>query len=165
VVFVGDLARGRTVRSLALLLTLYEGVSMRFVAPEGLQVSDDIQSILRKKGVTFDLSGEFEASLGGADAVYMTRIQDEWDAQKGESDRIDTSRYRFGARHLDLIGPEAVIMHPFPRREEISSDVDNDPRAVYWRQMRNGMWVRTALIATIFGQSGLINDYHAKEDG
>lgn len=165
VVFVGDLARGRTVRSLAQLLTLYEGVSMRFVAPEALQLSGDIQELLRKKGVDFELSQDFEGSLGGADAVYMTRIQDEWDTKKGDSERINTESYRFGRKHLDLVGPDTAIMHPFPRREEIATDVDDDPRAVYWRQMRNGMWVRTALIATIFGQRARINDYHAKEIG
>jgi len=165
IVFVGDLARGRTVRSLAQVLTLYEGVSMRFVAPEALQLSDDIQEILRSKGVEFEVSEDFEGSLDGADAVYMTRIQDEWDTEKGDSERIGTESYRFARKHLDLLGPDAVIMHPFPRREEIATDVDSDPRAVYWRQMRNGMWVRTALIATIFGQRARINEYHAKESG
>jgi len=62
-----------------------------------------------------------------------------------------------------LMKPGAVIMHPLPRRNEISTDVDHDSRAVYWRQMRNGMWIRTALIATIFGRSDEIRDYYANK--
>jgi len=73
---------------------------------------------------------------------------------------VDVSRYGFTAEHLSLLKPDAVVMHPFPRRHEISKDVDRDPRAMYWRQMRNGMWVRAALIATIFGCDRGIRDYH-----
>jgi len=162
IIFVGDLLRGRTVRSLAWLLTAYDGVRLCFVAPEQLQVGQDILEMLRKKKVTFELTNDFEEALGGADAVYMTRIQDEWDEEQGESARIDTSRYCLDARHLDMLGPNSVIMHPFPRRNEISTEVDQDPRAVYWRQMRNGMWIRAALIATIFGRDEDIHDYRVK---
>jgi aspartate carbamoyltransferase catalytic subunit len=79
----------------------------------------------------------------------MTRVQDEWDETPGGS-KIDVEKYSFGPEQLDLLKPDAVIMHPLPRRGEISTAVDSDPRAVYWRQMRNGMWIRVALIATIF---------------
>ncbi|MFO7871215.1 MAG: aspartate carbamoyltransferase [Kiritimatiellia bacterium] len=159
VVFVGDLARGRTVRSLSFLLTNYTGVKLCFVAPEQLQIGDDILEMLRQKKVPFELSGDFHSLIPRADAIYMTRIQDEWDSEDGESARIDTSPYCFKASHLDLLGANSVIMHPFPRRNEISSDVDADPRAVYWRQMRNGMWVRAALIATIFARDAEIMGY------
>ena len=81
----------------------------------------------------------------------MTRIQDEWDSTKGESAKIDTSRFRFGAEELALLKPTGAIMHPLPRRDEIATCCDRDPRAMYWRQMRNGMWIRSALIATTFG--------------
>jgi aspartate carbamoyltransferase catalytic subunit len=161
IVFVGDLGRGRTVRSLASLLTNYRGVRLVFVAPEKLQISGDILDMLRAKGVPYEIGEDFERSIRSADAVYMTRIQDEWDSSEGESARIDTSRFCFTRRHLDMIGPNTVIMHPFPRRAEISPDVDADPRAVYWRQMRNGMWIRAALIATIFRRDGDIRGYHA----
>jgi aspartate carbamoyltransferase catalytic subunit len=80
----------------------------------------------------------------------MTRIQDEWDTTNGESAKIDTSSFCFGLKELELLKSTSVIMHPLPRRNEISTDVDSDPRAVYWRQMRNGMWIRAALIASIF---------------
>ena len=90
----------------------------------------------------------------------MTRVQDEWDSQKGDSGKIDISLYSFTVGHLSRLKEHAVIMHPFPRRTEISPDVDCDPRAVYWRQMRNGMWIRAALIATIFDRDDQIRRYH-----
>lgn len=161
IVFVGDLARGRTVRSLAWLLTNYQDVRMLFVAPRELQIGEDILDLLRKAGVRFEVMSDFDKAIPLGDAIYMTRIQDEWDAA-GESQKIDTSRYCFTRDKLALLGPDAVIMHPFPRRKEIAVDVDDDPRAVYWRQMRNGMWIRTALIAAIFGKEPLINDYFAR---
>ncbi len=160
IVFVGDLARGRTVRSLASLLTKYNGARQCFVAPAKLQIGQDILDMLKKAGVKYEVKEDFRSMIPVADAIYMTRVQDEWDAEKGESGRIDISKYSFAAEHLKLLKPDAVIMHPFPRRAEISPEVDHDPRAVYWRQMRNGMWVRVALIATIFRQDAKIRDYH-----
>ena len=157
IVFVGDLARGRTVRSLAWLLTNYRDVKMLFVAPKELQIGDDILELLNKAGVRFDVMCDFDKAIPQGDAIYMTRIQDEWDAA-GESRKIDISRYCFTRDKLALLRPDAVIMHPFPRRQEIAVDVDDDPRAVYWRQMRNGMWIRAALIASIFEKETLINN-------
>jgi aspartate carbamoyltransferase catalytic subunit len=161
VVFVGDLSRGRTVRSLSFLLTNYRDVKQCFVAPSPFQIGRDILDLLDRTGVKYELSEDFDGMIRAADAVYMTRVQDEWDAEKGESARVDVSRYSFTAAHLGILKPDAVVMHPFPRRSEISTDVDTDPRAVYWRQMRNGMWIRTALIASIFGCDDEIRGYHA----
>ncbi|MEI6148548.1 MAG: aspartate carbamoyltransferase [bacterium] len=158
IVFVGDLARGRTVRSLAWLLTNYRDMTLLFVAPKELQIGPDILAMLDAARVKYELMGDFRKAIPMGDAIYMTRIQDEWDSDAGESRRIDTSQYNFTVDHLRHLKPEAVIMHPFPRRQEIAVGVDDDPRAVYWRQMRNGMWVRTALIASIFGKDTLIND-------
>jgi aspartate carbamoyltransferase catalytic subunit len=164
VVFVGDLARGRTVRSLSFLLTNYKDVKQVFVAPSQLQIGKDILQMLDKAGVKYELSEDFRSNIPRADAIYMTRVQDEWDAKKGESAAIDISRYSFGKEQLAILKKNAVIMHPLPRRTEISTDVDHDPRAVYWRQMRNGMWIRTALIAAIFNADGKINQYHAENN-
>ena len=151
VTFCGDLMRGRTVRSLSYLLTNFSGVKQIFVAPPDLQVPADVVMILAKKGVDFEVTDNLKAAVGVSDAVYMTRIQDEWDTAKGESAKIDTSRFKFGAEELALLKPDGIIMHPLPRRDEIATCCDHDPRAMYWRQMRNGMWIRSALIATTFG--------------
>jgi aspartate carbamoyltransferase catalytic subunit len=159
VVFVGDLRRGRTVRSLALLLRNYRDVELCFVAPEALQVAPEIREQLQQDGVRFELSDDLTPLLPGADAVYMTRVQDEWDREEGESGKLDLERYVLGADALKLMKRSAIVMHPLPRRNEIPVEVDRDPRAMYWRQMRNGMWIRTALIATMFGCEREVDAY------
>lgn len=158
-VFVGDLLRGRTVRSLAWLLTLYSGVKVSFVAPEQLQIGEDVLELLDAAGMEYEVTQDFAKTMPKADALYMTRIQDEWDAD-GESTTIDTTDFSIGAEHMDILKDTAVIMHPLPRRKEISTDIDNDPRAIYWRQMRNGMWIRAALILTTFGRQDEVNRYY-----
>ncbi|MDA0578541.1 MAG: aspartate carbamoyltransferase [Verrucomicrobia bacterium] len=151
IAFVGDLARGRTVRSLAALLANYRDVSISFIAPEAFQIGTDVLTLLRACGVTVSVSDNLQAILPVADGVYMTRVQDEWDAEAGDSARVDVSRFHLRPADVDKMKPTAVIMHPLPRREEVPPEIDHDPRAMYWRQMRNGMWVRAALIAQIFG--------------
>ena len=151
VTFCGDLLRGRTVRSLSYLLTNFKDVKQVFVAPQELQVPEDVTAILRAKGVTFEIHDDLKAATKASDAVYMTRIQDEWDKAKGESAKIDNSRFKFGAEHLALLREGGALLHPLPRRDEIATCCDHDPKAMYWRQMRNGMWIRAALIAATFG--------------
>jgi len=158
IVFVGDLARGRTVRSLSLLLTNYTNVNQCFVAPASLQIGSDILGVLDGAGSAYELSEDFESSISDADAIYMTRVQHEWDIGNGGAER-DIRDYSFDVKHLDLLKPDAVLMHPFPRKGEIAPEVDRDSRAVYWRQMRNGMWVRTALIAGMFRRDERILEY------
>ena len=160
----GDLLRGRTVRSLSYLLTNYPNIRQVFVAPEPLQVGADVLAILKEKGVVFERTDDFHAAIPHADAVYMTRIQDEWDTAQGESAKIDTRRFKFGLNELKLLPPRSIIMHPLPRRDEIATDVDSDPRAMYWRQMRNGMWIRTALIAMTFGCEKRIHEYYRQNN-
>lgn len=156
VMYVGDLARGRTVRSLAALLANYRNVRHIFVAPKPLQIGEDVLAMLRERGIEAVVTDDMHRLLPQADALYMTRIQDEWDKTAGESLRIDTSRYKIGLEEMAMLRKDAVLMHPLPRRDEISPECDSDPRAKYWRQMRNGMWVRTALIATAFDCDGMI---------
>ncbi len=161
VLFCGDLARGRTVRSLSGLLQQYRGVKLIFAAPECLQIGEDILAQLKENGVEYEITEDFKGHIHEADAVYMTRLQDEWDKKPGESSRgYNPEDYYFAGEDLDRLRNTAVIMHPLPRRAEISTDCDNDSRAVYWRQMRNGMWIRSALIATIFGRDTEITNYY-----
>ncbi len=159
VAFVGDLLRGRTVRSLSHLLSLYPGVRLVFVAPEPLQIGADILAALDRARVPWECTDDFDRVVPEADAIYMTRIQDEWD-QAGESRKLDTRRFHFTAAHLGRLRPDAVILHPLPRRDEIAVEVDGDPRAVYWRQVRNGMWIRVALILSIFEKEKDIHEYY-----
>lgn len=159
IVFNGDLLRGRTVRSLAGLLTQYRDMKLIFVAPESLQIGQDILDQLNNLNITYEVRDDFEAVIPEADAIYMTRIQDEWDAA-GESALIDTSRFHFREEHLKMLQPHAVLLHPLPRRKEIATEVDSDPRAVYWRQVRNGMWIRAALMISIFERDSDIDRYY-----
>jgi len=160
IAFVGDLARGRTVRSLAILLTMYPGVKQYFVAPTELQIRQDVLEQLDSAEVEYEVTQQFENILPKANAIYMTRIQDEWDKESPSQKPLDISDYYLLPKHLKLLKHNAIIMHPLPRRKEIAKTIDSDPRAMYWRQMRNGMWIRTALIATIFGVDDEICRYY-----
>jgi len=160
IVFCGDLKRGRTVRSLSRLLTFYPNIRQTFAAPDCLQIGEDILQYLRNANVEYTVTNDFKSTIPEADAIYMTRIQDEWDTSPGESKKIDLTDYSFTGADLDRLPRKSIIMHPLPRRQEIDTACDNDPRAMYWRQMRNGMWIRCALIATIFGRDVAINNYY-----
>jgi aspartate carbamoyltransferase catalytic subunit len=107
----------------------------------------------------YEVGGDFEKVIPEADAIYMTRIQDEWDSAD-ESRSLDTKPFHFRAEHLGLLKPEAVILHPLPRRKEIAVEVDADPRAVYWRQVRNGMWIRATLILMSFARVHEVDEYY-----
>ena len=158
ILFSGDLKRGRTVRSLSLLLTLYDNINIIFSAPKELQIKPDILKLLDKANVNYFLTEEFNDYLSKTDAVYMTRLQDEWDIED-DSQKIDRKHFQLDHTNLAKLKKDAIIMHPLPRREEISTSIDNSPKAMYWRQMRNGMWIRAALILKTFGRENYIYDW------
>lgn len=158
ILFSGDLKRGRTVRSLAWLLTLYKNVNIIFSAPKELQIKSDILEMLDKAQSNYIVTENFSEHLLEADAIYMTRLQDEWD-DNNDSNKIDRKKFQLDYSHLEKMKKDAIIMHPLPRREEISTSIDNSPKAMYWRQMRNGMWIRAALILTTFNRQNQIYDW------
>jgi aspartate carbamoyltransferase catalytic subunit len=161
IAFVGDLKRGRTVRSLAYLLCRYPGVRLLFVSHPDLQIEEDIIDYIEQRNIAYEKRDDLRAVIGDCDAVYMTRLQDEWDTA-GESKTIDYDRYRLTYEMAEQFKPELVIMHPLPRRRELDKRLDNDPRARYWDQVRNGMWMRAALMATIFNvDARIIDHYHS----
>lgn len=151
IVMVGDLKRGRTIRSLAKLLTNYDDVEIRFVSPEAFRIKEDLKDDLTQCNQKFTEHDRLLDVLEDADAVYMTRVQDEYDDVEGESKKVDSSAFHLKYEHLANMKKEAVIMHPLPRREELDPEIDKDPRAKYWRQERNGMWTRVALITMVLG--------------
>ncbi|MCF8107293.1 MAG: aspartate carbamoyltransferase [Desulfohalobiaceae bacterium] len=150
IAMVGDLKRGRTVRSLSYLMQNYRDVSLYFVSPQEFRMKQDIKDHLAKKGVKFTETDDLQSVLPLVDGIYMTRIQKEY-SQAPDSESDYYPDFFFKKEHLELIQSHCVIMHPLPRRYEIEVDVDKDPRAVYWKQERNGMWLRAALIAYLFG--------------
>jgi aspartate carbamoyltransferase catalytic subunit len=149
IVMVGDLKRGRTVRSLSYLMKNYRGVTLYFVSPEIFKMKEDIKNFLGKHGIVYYETDDFESVMPLADAIYMTRIQNEYSEDPG-SESETFPAFHFKTQHLGMIQPHCAILHPLPRRYEIDVNVDKDPRAAYWRQERCGMWIRTALIAYIF---------------
>ncbi len=149
-VMVGDLKRGRTIRSLSLLLALYANTKIIFVAPPEYKITRELADRLQSKRLNFIETEEFTDALAVADAVYMTRVQDEYDVS-GEAKPQNYERFHLRAKHLPLLKKDCVIMHPFPRRDELDVAIDADPRAKYWRQERNGMWTRVALITKVLG--------------
>lgn len=158
IMMVGDLKRGRTVRSLSYLLENYKGVKIIYVSPEYLRIENDIKKSLRKHKIEFTETNNLVNNLKYADAVYMTRVQDEYDVNNETKD-MDYSNFHLKKEHLKLMKKNAIIMHPLPRRLEIEPEIDKDPRAMYWREERNGMWIRTALIAYMFGMEESIFNY------
>ena len=147
---MGDLKRGRTVRSLSRLMRHYEGVKVVFIAPHGFEMEADIKAFLSEHGIPVTETGRLHETLPELDAIYVTRIQSEHDVDN-ESSGVNLSPFTIGTHELGLLKKTAAIMHPLPRGPEIAVDVDQDPRAMYWRQERNGMWMRVALIAKLFG--------------
>lgn len=147
---VGDLKRGRTVRSLSRLLANYKDVKLVFASPTEYRIADDLRKFLLSEHVSFEETTNFRDAITAADAIYMTRVQDEYDVA-GESKKVDSSSYQLKYEHLESLKKECVIMHPLPRRNELDPAIDKDPRAKYWRQERNGMWTRVALITILFG--------------
>ncbi|MFZ7113330.1 MAG: aspartate/ornithine carbamoyltransferase family protein [Desulfatiglandales bacterium] len=160
ILMCGDLKRGRTVRSLSYLMKNFEGVRIIFAAPTPFQMKEDVCSFLERQKIPYDIETEsLKNVLAEADAIYMTRIQDEHDTVAGESSRTDISKFKLRPGDMKSVRPNAIIMHPFPRRDEIDVAIDADPRAMYWRQERNGMWTRAALMAYIFNVHNQIMDY------
>jgi aspartate carbamoyltransferase catalytic subunit len=148
IAMMGDLARGRTVRSLCRLMNNYSDVNLVFIAPESFAMEADIKTHLDAHGISYTESDDLPRWLPELDAIYVTRIQSEHDVS-GESASIDLARFSIDSEALTHMKDDAVIMHPLPRGPELSPEVDADPRAMYWRQERNGMWMRCALLLKI----------------
>lgn len=149
IALVGDLKRGRTVRSLCHLLALYPGVEIAMVAPKEFAMQQDVLLSLHQQGVRYTTHDKLDDVISSVDAIYCTRLQDEYDAA-GESAAIDYKNFYLRDDHIPRLSSHTVVMHPFPRRAEITTAFDRDPRALYWQQARNGMWVRAALILYLF---------------
>jgi aspartate carbamoyltransferase catalytic subunit len=150
IAMVGDLKRGRTVRSLSYLMKNYQDVELAYVAPEVFKMKDDIKEFLNKHAIPFMETDDFESIMPEVDAIYMTRIQNEY-SEDPTSEAETYPEFHLKLEHMPKIQTHCAILHPLPRRYEIDVRIDKDPRAAYWRQERCGMWIRAALIAYIYG--------------
>ncbi|MEC9361364.1 MAG: aspartate carbamoyltransferase [SAR324 cluster bacterium] len=156
--FVGDLLRGRAVRSSVMLLSQYKEVEMDFIAPSSFQIAADLEEYLLSQCVKINKTDNLESVISNIDCIYMTRIQDEYDLS-GESNLIDYSQYCLTPDNVNRMKKNSIILHPLPRRNEISPEVDADPRAMYWRQLRNGVYIRAALLLYVFNVAHRLKEY------
>ncbi|HEV3275712.1 MAG TPA: aspartate carbamoyltransferase [Terriglobia bacterium] len=155
IAMVGDLAQGRTVRSLAYLLGKFEDVQVWFVAPPLLKMKEDILTYLAQHGVRYTEESSLEAVLPLVDVVYQTRIQKERFGDRIADYEQCRGLYMIDRGSLRLMKPDAIVMHPLPRVNEIAPEVDADPRAAYFRQAENGLFVRMALLSLVLGESAV----------
>ena len=161
--FCGDIGRGRTVRSLATVLSQYEGVKLFFISPDHsvLRLDGELKQRLLNRGVEVHEFDSLEATYRGdgllsqVDCIYMTRIQREHNSAQAEQEigAIDLSPFLLTKERVQQLKDYTPIMHPFPRDSvvgEIPVEIDDDSRAMYFRQARNGMWARAALLVHLF---------------
>jgi len=145
IAIIGELDRGRTARSLAYLLSKFERVKIYFVSPSELQMRADILEHLEERGTWYALESDISRVIGTVDVVYQTRIL---------PDRLanceQLRRYTIDSRVLQMMKPDAMILHPLPRTVELDKTVDSDPRALYFRQATNGLYVRMALLTMLW---------------
>ncbi|XP_074320232.1 aspartate carbamoyltransferase, chloroplastic [Silene latifolia] len=146
VALVGDLANGRTVRSLAYLLAKYNDVKIYFVAPEVVRMKDDIKDYLTSMNVKWEESADLKEVASKCDIVYQTRIQRERFGERVDLYEAARGKYIVDQEVLNVMPKHAKVMHPLPRLDEITVDVDDDPRAAYFRQAKNGLYIRMALL-------------------
>jgi aspartate carbamoyltransferase catalytic subunit len=145
IAMVGDLKYGRTVRSLAYLLSKYDRVEIRFIAPPVCAMEQDIKDHLDENQIPWEEKTDLNQVLPHVDCVYMTRIQKERFIHPEDYEKA-IGKYILTPENVRTMKPESIIMHPLPRLHEIRQAVDEDPRAKYFEQAINGLYIRMALL-------------------
>lgn len=149
--FCGDLKFGRTVHSLLKALSRYTGMKFIFISPEELKLPEYLkEDLLDAKGLEYEEVSSMEEVMGDLDILYMTRVQKERFFNEQDYIRLKDS-YILDLAKLENAKKDLTIMHPLPRVNEIATEVDDDPRACYFKQVQNGRYVRMALIMTLLG--------------
>jgi aspartate carbamoyltransferase catalytic subunit len=151
VTMVGDLRFGRTVHSLSRLLALY-GVDLRLVSPEALRMPRAVRDDLRALGASFHEHEVLDEVLRSTDVLYVTRVQKERFEDPAAYEAV-ANAYVIGPDVMARAKERMIVMHPFPRVNEIPASVDADPRAAYFRQIEYGLYVRMALLAMVLGRA------------
>ena len=149
----GDLKFGRTVHSLIHALVRYENIRFLFISPEELRMPSYMTEMLREKGIAYEEVIRLEDCIDSLDLLYMTRVQRERFFNEEDYVRLKDF-YLLDKEKLSLAKDDMLILHPLPRVNEISVEVDDDPRAVYFRQAQYGVYIRMALICTLLGLTG-----------
>lgn len=150
----GDLKFGRTVHSLIKALSRYENIKFILIAPKELRVPDYIISeVLEEKNIPYEEVESMEDVMGELDVLYMTRVQKERFFNEADYVRLKDT-YILDGKKLKNAKSDLAILHPLPRVNEISVEIDDDPRACYFRQVMNGKFVRMALMLTLLKANG-----------
>ena len=144
----GDLKFGRTVHSLINALVRYEGVKFIFISPRELMVPDYITDMLKERNIPYEEVIRLESIMPRLDMLYMTRVQKERFFNEEDYVRLKDF-YILDRAKMELASPDMLVLHPLPRVNEISVEVDDDPRAAYFKQVQYGVYVRMALILTL----------------
>ena len=148
--FCGDLKFGRTVHSLTKALMRYEGNEFWFISPEELRIPEYLEKMLQRQNISYHECDNLENVLPELDVLYMTRVQKERFFNEEDYVRLK-DRYILTEEKLNLAKKDMPVLHPLPRVNEIACEVDNDPRAAYFEQVQNGLYVRMALIIALLG--------------
>ncbi|NBJ97119.1 aspartate carbamoyltransferase [bacterium 1xD8-48] len=146
----GDLKFGRTAHSLINALARYEGVKFIFISPRELMVPDYVTEMLNDRNIPYEEVIRLEAIMPKLDLLYMTRVQKERFFNEEDYVRLKDF-YILDKAKMELAGPDMLVLHPLPRVNEISVEIDDDPRAAYFKQVQYGVYVRMALILTLLG--------------
>lgn len=154
VIMMGDLLYGRTVHSLVQLLSIFPHNTLTLVSPPSLKMPEFYTQILREKNISYTETDALPTDLSDVDVLYVTRVQKERFADENEYKRMKDC-CNVDEAILPRLSPNTIIMHPLPRVGEISPAIDSDPRAAYFRQAGNGLYVRMALLELLFQKRSL----------
>ncbi|WP_373228932.1 aspartate carbamoyltransferase [Cohnella sp.] len=145
IAMVGDLAYGRTVHSLSYILANYQDVMIYYISPDNVKIPIDVKRYMDENGIHCEETDDLNSVAGSVDVLYQTRIQKERFPSAEEYEKA-SGRYIVDSELLDRMRSDTIVLHPLPRAGEITEEVDSDPRAAYFRQAVNGLYIRMALI-------------------
>ncbi|MFN3492026.1 MAG: aspartate carbamoyltransferase, partial [Anaerolineales bacterium] len=152
VTMLGDLKYGRTVHSLARLLSMFTNIKLNYVSPEILKMPKEVMDEVAEKKIPQAEFTSLEKVLPETDVLYVTRVQKERFEDPADYEKVKGA-YVIDPEIMKAAKKEMIVMHPLPRVGEISADFDDDPRAAYFRQMEYGLYVRMALLAMVLGKA------------
>lgn len=152
ITMLGDLKYGRTVHSLARIMSLFSNVKINYVSPDILKMPQEVMDEVAEKGIPQAEYGTLTEVLSQTDVLYVTRVQKERFENPEDYEKVKGA-YVIDPQIMKAAKKEMIVMHPLPRVGEISTDFDDDPRAAYFRQMEYGLYVRMALLAMVLGKA------------
>jgi len=145
IAMVGDLAYGRTVHSLSYMLANYQDVMIYYISPDNVRIPDNVKKYMDEKGIRYAETNDLNSVAGSIDVLYQTRIQKERFPSVEEYEKA-SGQYIVDGELMSRMSKDAIVLHPLPRAGEITEEVDDDPRAAYFRQAVNGLYIRMALV-------------------